>query len=220
MFRVLLFLLLSLATRVEAFPPVRVTTILYVGDVNTMSVFSVLYMQEQLANFYRKNFKLKLIFKKFLVRKHFYSDCSTLQSFSDYSCWKVIFKDTYRIRSKQRLTLAIVPPMVENGVKWFGGYGDLDHLGYFKGMALAYCSDWNTAGLSRNNACGLVAAHELGHNMGLWHCDESKAAWTDCNAPNFMRSDAGNFVDDWGWDWPVVRYNRKQLSIYFKEIYR
>lgn len=64
----LLFALLLIANTAAAMPPVRLNTVYYVGGADPISIFSAYYIVNQLPDFFKKNFKIRLIPQRFEVR--------------------------------------------------------------------------------------------------------------------------------------------------------
>jgi hypothetical protein len=202
----LLLLLLLFAIPAEA-QTVRLRTVYY-AHPDAISVMSAYYIHRKLPEFWKREFGLRLVPKRFEIKELPGPHCQTLSGFRNLSCWRAVQRTTKRARSKQTATLAIVPPLLDDGVKLFGGLGSADSYGKRAGLAMAHCADTNSDGKDRTAACHLIACHELGHNFGLRHYNRE---------PNFMMADVAEHVDVWGWRPKVLRLNRKQFKRFFSQ---
>ena len=202
MLKLALFLLIAIPAHAQT---VRMRTVYY-AHPDAMSLMSAYYIHRKLPQFWKREFGLRLVPKRFEIKELPSKHCQTLDGFNNFRCWYAIKRTTKRIRSKQTATLAIVPPLLDHDVKFFGGLGDMESIGRIPGLAMAHCADTNSDDKDRMAACHLIACDDLGHNFGLRHYDRE---------PNFMMADVAGYVDAWGWEPKVLRLNRQQFKRFF-----
>jgi hypothetical protein len=150
---------------------------------------------EQLQEFYKREFGLRIRVTGWHNKTGIPKEC--LNEIYNIRCWNKLRRDNKNIRRLRRLTLVLLPGMYVKGEHYFGGLGSFASFRVRRSLSMAHCP-----AIGHPAACHLVAAHEVGHNLGARHR----------RGENFMNKDPARWWKKWMWRPAVIEANRRDVG--------